>query len=139
MVFILALVLVMLVSACASPPPAPSQPAPPQPAPIAKPTMGQYADAGKVVFTSRCAGCHGDAGQGVRAPAIIGANANLGKYKDAQGLLNFISTVMPPNAPGSLPQQDYSQVLAFLLVQNNFTSPETPFDPNQLSSLPLTK
>jgi len=101
--------------------------------------VGQLADAGKTVFASRCAGCHGQKGEGGRAPAIIGANANLTKYTDAQGLFNYISTAMPMNAPGSLSQQDYLQALGFLLLQNQFATASTPADSNRLSSILLKK
>lgn len=101
--------------------------------------MAQMAEAGNTVFASRCARCHGDSSQGLRAPAVIGANAQLAKYNTAQGLLGFVSTAMPMNAPGSLSPLEYQQVLAFLLVQNNFTTAGTQFDVNQLGSVPLQK
>lgn len=72
-------------------------------------------------------------------PAIIGANANLGKYSTAQGLLTFISTTMPLDAPGGLSQQEYFQVLCYLLVQNGFTPGNTVFNASNLGSIRLTK
>ena len=120
----------LLVSACSG------QSAPPPPS---GPTAGQLADSGKTVFASYCAVCHGANGQGVTAPAIIGANASLGKYNTAQGLLSFVDSAMPLNAPGSLSQQQYLQVLSFLLVQNNFVSAGTVLDTNHLDAISLNK
>lgn len=127
MPLVLALVLALFVNACSS-----------TPAPSGT-TFGQLAQTGKTVFASRCAKCHGDSGQGVTAPAIIGASASLDKYNTAQGLLNFIDTAMPMNAPGILSQQEYSQVLSFLLVQNNFTPSDKVFDASNLGNIPLKR
>ncbi len=81
-------------------------------------SFGQMSDAGKAVFAAKCASCHGNNGQGVTAPPVIGTSANLAKYQTAQGLLTFIDTNMPFNAPGSLTHAEYLQVLSYLLVQN---------------------
>ncbi len=126
--------LIMGASACASATPAPAA------APTAAgPTAGQLADQGKSVFASHCAKCHGDQGQGVTAPANIGPNAALEKYKTAKGLYDYVSTTMPNDAPGSLSQQEYLQVVSYLLVENKFVMPDTPINPNTLDSIPLTK
>ncbi len=120
------IIVALVVSACSKSPPA-----------TATQTFGQLADAGRSVFASRCAQCHGDNGQGLNAPAVIGSNANLGKYNTAQGLLDYIDVTMPFNAPGSLSSQEYSNVLGFLLVQNNYVSASTAFDSNQLKNILL--
>jgi len=62
-------------------------------------TMGQLAELGKTVYAANCAGCHGSDGQSGQAPALVGANANLGKYNTAAGLFAFISTAMPVSSP----------------------------------------
>jgi mono/diheme cytochrome c family protein len=129
---LVAVVLVIAISACASPTPAAAPT-------VAGPTAGQLADQGKLVFASHCAKCHGDQGQGVTAPANIGPNAQLEKYKTAKGLYDYVSTVMPNDAPGSLSQQEYMQVVSYLLVQNKFVSPQTPINPNTLDNIPLIK
>lgn len=90
-------------------------------------SFGQLADAGKAIFAAKCSACHGNNGQGVTAPAVIGANAQLAKYRTAQGLLSFIDTNMPFNAPGSLSQAQYLQVLSYLLVQNQDVAVTTLF------------
>jgi hypothetical protein len=100
-------------------------------------TYGQFADSGKTLFSSKCAFCHGDAGQGSSALPIIGAGSALDKYNTAQGLLDKISKTMPGNAPASLSQQEYLQIEAYLLTQNNFVSPSEPFDEAQLNNVLL--
>lgn len=101
------------------------------------PTFAQLANSGKTIFASRCAKCHGDQGQGITGPALIGPSANLIKYSTAQGLLSFIGTAMPFDAPGSLSHQEYLQLLSFLLVQNNDVTGSIAFNESALASVQL--
>jgi mono/diheme cytochrome c family protein len=101
------------------------------------PTAGDLAASGQGVFSTHCSSCHGNNGQGVTAPAVIGSDQALAKYKTAQGLLSFISTNMPFNAPGSLSSQQYLELLAYLLVQNNFVSSGQAMDSASLGSITL--
>jgi polar amino acid transport system substrate-binding protein len=114
-----------------------SSPTPSPSSPPSAPTFGQYAQQGQAVFDRIGASCHGSNGQGARAPALWGSSAHLAKYKTAQGLLDYVSTTMPANAPGSLSHQEYLYVLSYLLVQNNYVSADTTFDESQLINLPL--
>ena len=114
--------------------PAPSTPAPSSPTP---PKAAQVADLGATVYTSHCANCHGATGGGASAPALIGANAHLGKYNTGQGLLDFVDKTMPANSPGSLSHQDYLNVVAYLLVQDNYMSGDSDFVESQLGSVNL--
>jgi cytochrome c len=103
------------------------------------PTFGQYSNSGRAIFVNKCSSCHGANGEGVTAPTLIGSGSNLGKYNTAQGLFDFMRTLMPFNAPGSLPNQDYQNLLAYLLVQNNLVTTPTAFDPGQLANIQLKK
>lgn len=102
-------------------------------------TAGQLADSGKTVYADSCASCHGAQGQGGTGPAIIGANANLGKYDTAQGLFTKISTTMPRDHPATLTPAQYLQVTAFLLVQNNVVQPTASLSSAALGGVPLKK
>jgi mono/diheme cytochrome c family protein len=102
-------------------------------------TFAQSAQSGKAVFASRCSKCHGDNGQGVTAPALIGSGANLAKYNTSQGLLTFYQTTMPFDAPGSLSSQDYLNILAYLMVQNSYLSGSAPYDSSALLNVQLKK
>jgi mono/diheme cytochrome c family protein len=105
--------------------------------PSGSPTFAEFSDSGKTIFASHCAKCHGDQGQGITGPALIGPSANLIKYTTAQGLLSFIGTAMPLDAPGSLSHQEYLQLLSFLLVQNNDVTGSTTFNESALGTVQL--
>ncbi len=102
-------------------------------------TPGALADAGKQVFGSICATCHGANGEGLKGPAIIDADANLGIYGDGKGLYDYVSQNMPQDSPGSLSPEEYLQVVAYLLVRNGFVKPGTVITMSNLSSFPLTQ
>ncbi len=51
------------------------------------------------------------------APAIVGPGT-LEEFQTAQDLFGFVSTRMPFQEPGVLPQEDYWALTAFLLQQN---------------------
>ncbi len=51
------------------------------------------------------------------APALVGANT-LTRYENAQALFDFVSTRMPYQSPGALTQQEYWQLVAFLLREH---------------------
>lgn len=100
-------------------------------------TVGQLAQSGQTLFAVRCSKCHGEKGEGFTGPAIIGPNAQLGKYATAQGLRDFLGISMPLDAPGSLSAEQYQQVLCFVLLKNNLVSSASPFNPDQLGSVSL--
>ena len=100
-------------------------------------TFGMMAQAGGAVFSDYCARCHGDNGQGLTAPALIGPNQHLANYQTGQGLLDFISTNMPFDKPGSLTHQQYLELLAFLLVQDHDVAEGITFNEGELNSLGL--
>lgn len=110
----------------------------PSPTPTGQ-TIGQLADLGNTVFGNRCQGCHGAGGQGGRAPALVGASSNISKYTTAKGLLDYIGTAMPKNAPASLTADEYRQVVCYLLVQNQFAVSTRAFDANRLADIALKK
>lgn len=97
-------------------------------------------------YTQVCSVCHGADGAGGGGgsfPALWGSKATLGTYSgnklfsDGQGMLNFISTRMPLTSPGSLTHQQYTELLAFILLKNNLVSPTTTFDESQLKTIAI--
>jgi mono/diheme cytochrome c family protein len=106
------------------------------PAPAAT-TAGSLADAGKTVFAGHCAGCHGANGQGGAGPSNIGPANQLAKYGTGKGLYDKVSTTMPRSAPGTLTADQYLQVTAFLLVQNNFVKAADPLDASKLAAVAI--
>lgn len=129
-VFAVALLAVALVVIGCAPKEAP---------PPAPPTIGQFASEGQRVFSTICYTCHGQKGEGAFGPALIGENATLEKFVDAQRLFDYISVAMPLEAPGTLKREEYLQVMSYLLIENRFARPETAFDSARLDQYPLMK
>jgi len=98
---------------------------------------GVLADAGREVFARECAECHGARGEGLVGPVLIGEDTNLPAFGTAEGLYEFISQGMPLDAPGSLPEQEYLEVLAFLLLENARVEEDTPLGMEGLSDIDL--
>lgn len=107
--------------------------------PASGPTAGQLASRGREVYLAQCAVCHGDQGQGLTAPAVIGASANLGKYATARGLYDYTRVTMPQTAPGSLSAEAYQQVVGYLLLQNGFVSANASLAESNLDSIRLQR
>jgi len=61
-------------------------------------------------------------------PALVGPG-HLASFGDAAGLQGFIAAAMPWSAPGSLSQEEYWQVTAFLLRENGQDPGATPLGP----------
>lgn len=62
---------------------------------------------GDSTYSQQCAACHGQ--------DIV---SSIQGYPDASLFYNYISTAMPANAPGSLPPQQYADIVAYLLAEN---------------------
>jgi cytochrome c len=66
------------------------------------------------VFADACATCHGDAGEGSKkTPAVVGPEALKG-FADDAALLAYLTKEMPKDDPGSLSDQDYADVIAWM-------------------------
>ena len=108
--------LPLLVVACASAPRAAPKPAPAGAAPQG---LDAQIAAGEKSYQDACATCHGKAGKGGnRAPAVIGKKA-LGK--NAKETFGYIKDNMPPEGPGTLTEQDYLNITAWLVKQDGWT------------------
>lgn len=87
-------------------------------------------------------GCHGpkpyDNGFTLpkTVPALIGPNT-LTKFKTAQDLYGFISRAMPFNQPGSLSQEQYLYLTAFLLERNRLMPVGGALSLNTLAGIAL--
>lgn len=86
---------------------------------------GVYTDAqaarGQGLFNQHCALCHGDSLQGGAGPELVGTmftgDFNKGPLSD---LVDLIRVTMPEDKPGTLNQQQASDVTAYILKANKF-------------------
>jgi cytochrome c len=87
---------------------------------------------GRSVFAQRCAGCHGDKGQGDIGPVLVGGQGTLASAKPlktvgsfwphATSLWNYVNRAMPFNQPGSLSHAQVYSAVAYLLFLNGIVS-----------------
>jgi mono/diheme cytochrome c family protein len=77
---------------------------------------------GLEAWQSKCALCHGgDMQGGPEAPAMVG-EPFLFSYggKPVSALYDYIHTNMPPEAPGSIADQRYADIIAAIFQKNEF-------------------
>jgi mono/diheme cytochrome c family protein len=90
---------------------------------VAAPSFDRaQAQHGKRLYAGHCAKCHGADMQGITAPALSGAafapasNAHL----TIGGVYAYMATNMPADRPGKLKDQEYADIMAFLLNANGY-------------------
>jgi len=91
------------------------------------------AQAGRTLFHTQCAVCHGDKLEGKSAPALAGDQfLSVSQYQqlNADYLYRFMSKHMPLNAPGSLSKTQYLDALAYILQVNGYPSGKQPLTDN---------
>lgn len=86
----------------------------------------QQAETGRATFRSNCAICHGPDLEGRAGPALKGAIfANPDANFHVGDIFKIVSENMPAPAPGSLPHEDYVNVMAYILQQNGYPAGST--------------
>ncbi len=84
------------------------------------------AEAGKLTFQSNCAVCHGPTLEGRSGPALKGPSfATPQAHFSVGDIFKILSLNMPAPAPGTLPQEDYVNIMSFLLQQNGYPAGAT--------------
>lgn len=79
------------------------------------------AHAGAKKYADNCEQCHGTKLEGRAGPALTGPNFASAKSNfKVSDIYGFVSQNMPAPAPGSLPAQDYVDIMAFILQQNGY-------------------
>jgi cytochrome c len=86
---------------------------------------------GQKLYGEKCAGCHGSSGEGAKGPPVVGldrgalpldppatARYRKNQFRTVMDIAEFVVKAMPPNAPGSLSEEEYFSVLAFDLKAN---------------------
>jgi len=111
---------------------APSTAAAAKPAPVATGAAPQYtaaqAAAGKTAFEADCAVCHGNTmTNGTMGPPLAGESFRAMWAGQSVRTLFDSARAMPPASPGSLPDQTYANILAYVLQVNGYAAGETAF------------
>ena len=84
----------------------------------------EQASRGAEDYAARCASCHSaDLRGNSNSPSLIGLSFMfIWEGRTLGELFTKMSTEMPTDQPGSLSQQSYSAILAFILKSNDFPS-----------------
>jgi len=94
---------------------------------------------GEEAYAKSCASCHAADLTGLdTAPSLAGPEFNTGWNDLTLGdLYERIHTSMPGDAPGSLPQQQYIDIIAFLLSKGSFPpgAADLPTEPTALKQI----
>ena len=84
---------------------------------------------GKSVFAEHCSSCHGTNLQGISGPPMKGSGF-AGRWLTGQetvgDLLETVQRSMPLNAPHSLAEDQYQEVVAYILAANGFEGASKP-------------
>ena len=96
---------------------------------------------GQHLYSESCAKCHGAQLEGITAPALSGpafapaANSHL----TIGGIYQYMSTNMPADRPGKMTDQEYADLMAFLLYTNGYDagSAKLTAETAQSSTTPL--
>src|ERR1700691_4984520 len=106
-------------------------------------SVGAYTDEqasrGAAVYTQDCVQCHGANLQGEAGTPLMGRTF-LQAYGGgtAAQLYDFLSRQMPLNSPGSLSQQQYLDVTAFILERNGLPPGAEPLSTGSLDRVSLS-
>jgi mono/diheme cytochrome c family protein len=98
------------------------------------------ADRGAAAYASACASCHGDdlVATDAEAPSLSGFSFNLGfKGKSLGERFETIKASMPFQAPGTLTDQEYVDIIAYILSFNGKPAgdAELPADAARLADI----
>jgi polar amino acid transport system substrate-binding protein len=131
----LVLLLITTIAACGGPAPAPTA----KPEPTEEPTMAepQQVTAGMQAYDSNCSRCHGATLVDGFAPKL--SKPTLAKYGTAQDLFNYLRQSMPKGNPGSLSEQEYYDVISYLLFRQDLLEAPQVVNSETASSITLSE
>lgn len=109
---------------------------------------GDQVARGAALYGEQCAGCHGAQGQGQgKAPPVVGSaalprdprpgSARTTPFTTAADVIAFVQATMPPKKPGSLTQEQASDVVAFALHANGVDVSGKTIDPASAATIVL--
>ena len=96
----------------------------------------EQAARGEAIYAASCSGCH--EGQDADGPELMG-RAFLDRWREdtLEPLYSFIKTTMPGNAPGSLDERAYTDIIAFVLEANGLPAGKVELNPAMVGSIQL--
>jgi mono/diheme cytochrome c family protein len=99
------------------------------------------ADRGKARFTAVCRRCHNDdLGGSERGPALRGDRFMTNwETQELARLFAKARDTMPPDSPSSLPDEDYVDVISYILQANSFPAGNESLNLEKLESIVITK
>jgi quinohemoprotein ethanol dehydrogenase len=108
--------------------------------PTANSAAAEQAALGKAAYLKSCAVCHGEnLGGRDRAPALTGNNFLSGwSGRDAAALFDRIKTTMPQSDPGSLSDDAYAAIVAYVLDANGNGASKT-LDRQNMPEFPIAR
>jgi quinoprotein glucose dehydrogenase len=98
------------------------------------------AERGKAVYANDCAMCHGpDLTGGGGGPTLSGPFWAAWNGRSVGDLFNLVKGSMPSDGPGRLSDQEYADILAYLLSANRLApgQSELPAEPDRLSAVAI--
>ena len=97
------------------------------------------ASRGETEYAARCASCHSaDLRGNSNSPSLIGLSFMfIWEGRSLGELFTKMSTEMPTDQPGSLSQQSYAAILAFILQSNEFPAGDSDLSSNADSLSPI--
>jgi cytochrome c len=113
---------------------------------------GDQVAAGQSLYASKCASCHGAAGEGNgKAPPVVGiakgalpleprpGSKRTAQFKTVVDVGAFAKASMPPSSPGSLTEDEYWAILAFDLKANGIDLGGKKLDAGLASTLVIPR
>lgn len=96
----------------------------------------EQAERGEAAYSSSCIGCH--EGQDADGPELMG-KAFLDRWREdkLEPLYTFIKATMPGNAPGSLDERAYVDIIAFILEENGLPAGKGELTPALMRDVQL--
>ena len=91
---------------------------------------------GEAVWNNVCAECHGPNSTDPDAPLLLSLGS-LKSYPHAQAAFEYARDSMPSDNPASLPEQDYWDVLAYILNQQGLVH-DVQLGPDTAGAIPTT-
>src|SRR5438132_13752772 len=104
-----------------------------------QPRPGAYAAAqaaaGRTTYQAQCASCHLPdlKGSGDAAPLAGSEFMSSWGRRSPRELMSFMQLTMPPTRPGALSQEEYTNIVAFVLQQNGATPGTQAFAPSDVA------